>query len=156
MRKKLIGNDYVNIAWLENPYHEFDTGLIISGAILIYILVCPISSTHYLIKLKQNKRSKFNLMEKLNTYFTEEMCVSVENNNLSSYLIYLIVTLNFVINYTLQKTAFKKLENEKLDRSDSKSTLFINSLQSQISLDSNITQRYKEIERINNRFRNNI
>lgn len=146
LRKKLLGNDHVNVIWLENPYSDFDPNLIVSGVILIYIVIYPVSDSHYLIKLIPNKRSKFSMKEKLSVYFTEDILVSVENIN--SYMIRLIILLNLTISYTLQKAAFKKIE---LDSSSG----FGKNYQ-QIQFDTNITQRYKEIERINYRFKNSI
>jgi hypothetical protein len=135
IRKKILGNDHINIIWVDNPHQEFDNGIIMSGAILIYIIVYPISNTHYLIKLRQNKRSRFNIIDKISVYFNDEIIINIDNYSISSYLIYLIISFNLIINYTLQKNTFKKIEGVS------------------IGLDTNITQRYKEIERIIYRFK---
>jgi hypothetical protein len=143
IRKKLLGNDYLNIIWMDNPYNDFDASLIISGVILIYIVIHPISETHYLIKLKQNKKSKFSIKEKLLIYFMEEYVVRSED--IFSFLNKLIIVLNIMIAYSLQKSAFKKCEIENLGKSFQP-----------IQFDTNISQRYKELERINYRFKNSI
>jgi hypothetical protein len=155
IRKKLLGNDYINIIWMENPYQDFDPNIIVSGVILIYIIIYPVSESHYLIRIKHNKRSKFNIMDKVLNYFSDEISVSLENDNLSSYLIKLITLLNLQISYTLQKSAYKKVEIENRTSSANSFHGFQN-LQNQILLDTNITQRFKEIERINYRFKNSI
>lgn len=160
IRKKLIGNDYVNIVWLENPFQDFDSSLIISGAILIYIVVYPISDFHNLIKIKFNKRSKFNIIEKVLNCITEELCIEAEGDNLSNYLVKLVIHLNLIINYTLQKTAYKNVEFERsntaLANSSNTSGNRYTNLYSQIHFDTNLTQRYKDIERIIYKFKNSI
>jgi hypothetical protein len=143
IRKKLLGNDYINIIWMDNPNNDFDANLIISGVILIYIVILPISETHYLIKLKQNKRSKFNIRERLAMYFMEDYVI--KRDEIFTFLKKLIIQLNLMIAYILQKSAIKKLEAENLGKN-------FQTLQ----FDTNISQRFKELERINYRFKNSI
>ncbi len=129
LRKKIIGNDYVNIVWQESQHQEFDPALIISGAILIYIVVHPVSETHYAVKIRYNKRARFNLSEKVSGYFNEDLLIS----------------------YQLQKTVYNKIEIESQISSSLNKPNTI-----QIGFDTNITQRFKEIERLNYRFKNNF
>jgi hypothetical protein len=143
LRKKLLGNDYINIVWMDNPNNEFDANIILSAVILVYIIICPISETHYLVKLKQNKRSKFNIREKFSLYFMEDYIIKTDD--IFSSLNKLIIQLNIMIAYVLQKTAYRKLENENLGKNFQ-----------QIQFDTNISQRYKELERINYRFKNSL
>jgi hypothetical protein len=141
VRKKLLGNDYINIIWLENPYCDFDPNIIISSVILIYIVIYPISPSHYLIRMKQNKKSKFKVNYPL--YFNEDMIVKVES--IQGFIQKLIISLNIMISYSLQNSAFKKYDSESVGKG-----------YQQILFDTNITQRYKELERINYRFKNSI
>ncbi len=151
LRKKIIGNDYVNIIWQENQHQEFDPSLIISGAILIYIVVHPVSETHYAVKIKYNKRARFNLSEKVSGYFNEDLCLSLDRDSLKDYLLNLVIQLNLLISYQLQKTVYNKIEIEsQISGSMNKQNTL------QIGFDTNITQRFKEIERINYRFKNNF
>ncbi len=152
IRKKLIGNDYVNIVWLENSHQEFDPCLIISGAILLYLVINPVSDTHFAVKIKHNKRARFNLADKVSAYFNEDLCVSVENSSLKEYIINMVIRLNLLISYQLQKTVYNKIEIES--QLNSVNLVKHNALQ--IGFDTNITQRFKEIERINYRFKNNF
>jgi hypothetical protein len=143
IRKKLLGNDYINIIWMDNPNNDFDANIIISGVILIYIVICPVSETHYLIRLKQNKRSKFNFRERFSMYFMEDYVI--KTHEIFGFLTKLIIQLNLMIAYILQKTAIKKLEAENLGKNFQP-----------IQFDTNVSQRYKELERINYRFKNSI
>ena len=77
-RKKIIGNNYINIIWLENPYQQFNNNLIISSVIIVYIVISPINEQFYLIKLLPNKRSKFNFIDKIYLYFIKEALVNVD------------------------------------------------------------------------------
>jgi hypothetical protein len=151
LRKKIIGNDYVNIVWQESQHQEFDPALIISGAILIYIVVHPVSETHYAVKIRYNKRARFNLSEKVSGYFNEDLCLSLERDSLRDYLINLVTQLNLLISYQLQKTVYNKIEIESQISSSLNKPNTI-----QIGFDTNITQRFKEIERLNYRFKNNF
>jgi hypothetical protein len=166
LRKKIIGNDNVNIVWLENPYQDFDPNLIISGAILVYLVVYPLSETHYLIKIKYNTRSRFNLIEKVPIYFPEDICVEAES--LTKELTKMSIQLNLLISYVLQKTVYKKVEIDRQINFNINLTVGNNNLpgrgsgnfqpilQNQIHFDTNITQRFKEIERIIYKFKNSL
>jgi len=93
---------------LENPYLDFDSNLIISGAILMYIVIYPFSDTNYLIKFKFNKNSKIKIKEKLLNYFTDELMINSEF--VSQYLINKIILLNLMIKYSLDNTIYKRIE----------------------------------------------
>jgi len=108
MRKKIIGNDFINIVWLENPNLDFNPNIIISGAILIYIVIYPFSETNYLIKFKFNKNSKIKIKQKLLNYFTDELLINTEY--LSQFLINKIILINLMIKYFLDNTNYKRIE----------------------------------------------
>lgn len=166
IRKKIIGNDYVNIVWLENPYQDFDPNLIISGAILVYLVVYPLTESHYLIKIKYNRRSRFNLIEKVPIYFPEDICIDSES--LTKHLTKMSIQLNLLISYQLQKTVYKKIEidqqiNFNINHTGGNINLpgrgtgnMQTTLLNHIHFDTNISQRFKEIERINNKFKNSL
>jgi hypothetical protein len=107
-RKKIIGNDLINIVWLENPYLDFDSNLIMSGAILMYIVIYPFSNTKFLIKFKFNKNSKIKIKEKLLNYFTDE--IMIDSEFVSQYLFNKIILLNLMIKYSLDNTIYKRIE----------------------------------------------
>lgn len=108
IRKKVIGNDFINIVWLENPYLDFDPNIILSGAILMYIVIYPYSEKTYLIKFKFNKNSRIKIKEKLLNYFTDELLINSEF--LSQFLINKIILINLMIKYFLDNTNYKRIE----------------------------------------------
>lgn len=108
IRKKVIGNDFINIVWLENPYLDFDPNLIMSGAILMYIVIYPYSDKNYLIKFKFNKNSRIKIKQKILNYFTEELLINSEF--ISQYLINKIILMNMMIKYFLDNTNYKRIE----------------------------------------------
>lgn len=108
VRKKIIGNDFINIVWLENPYLDFDPNVILSGAILMYIVIYPYSEKNYLIKFKFNKNSRIKIKEKLLNYFTDELLIDSEF--LSQFLINKIILINLMIKYFLDNTNYKRIE----------------------------------------------
>lgn len=108
IRKKIIGNDFINIVWLENPYLDFDPNIIMSGAILMYIVIYPFSEKNYLIKFKFNKNSRIKIKEKLLNYFTDELLINSEF--LSQFLVNKIILINLMIKYFLDNTNYKRIE----------------------------------------------
>ncbi len=108
IRKKIIGNDFINIVWLENPYLDFDPNLIMSGAILVYIVIYPYSDKKYLIKFKFNKNSRIKIKEKLFYYFTDELIIN--SDFLSQFIINKIILMNLMIKYFLDNTNYKRIE----------------------------------------------
>jgi len=108
IRKKIIGNNFINIVWLENPYLDFDPNVILSGAILMYIVIYPYSEKNYLIKFKFNKNSRIKIKEKLLNYFTDELLIRSEF--LSQFLINKIILINLMIKYYLDNTNYKRIE----------------------------------------------
>ena len=142
-RKKIIGNNFINIVWLENPYLDFDPNIILSQVILMYIVIYPYSDKNFLIKFKFNKNSKIKIKEKLLNYFTDELLINPEF--ITQFLINKIILINLMIKYIFDNQYYKRLEldlhfNNIPDNNPNK-----------VYYDTNLSSRYQIIKNIVNK-----
>lgn len=143
LRKKIIGNNFINIVWLENPYLDFDPNIILSQVILMYIVIYPFSEKNFLIKFKFNKNSKIKIKEKLLNYFTDELLINPEF--LTQFLINKLILINLMIKYIFDNQYYKRLEldlhfNNIPDNNPNK-----------VYYDTNLSSRYQIIKNIVNK-----
>ena len=134
--------------WLENPYEKLNLEILISSVNIVYIIIVPYDDNHYLIKLRANNRSKYSGILKNYSCFKD---LVVDGENLYNILIRTIISLNVSISYTLQSKAAEHVNNEyNLSNINGSNT---NKNYQQVEFDTNITQRYKQIEKIVNKFK---
>jgi len=95
-----------------------------------------------LIKLRTNNRSKYSGILKNYSCFKD---LVVDGETLYNVLIKTIISLNVAIAYTLQNKAADQISRESL-------TVLHKNFQP-IEFETNITQRYKQIERLVHKFK---
>jgi len=142
-RKRLIGNDYINILWLENPYEQFKLENFVSGVNIVYIIIIPYDHNYFLIKLRTNNRSKFSGILKNYSCFKD---LVVNGETLYQILIRQIISLNVSITYTIQSKAAEHINSEF-------NFSIANKNFQQLDFETNIIQRYKQIEKIVSKFK---
>ena len=138
-RKRVIGNNYINLIFFDNSYVSFNVEILKSYVSFFYILVFPYSENFYFLKLKPNPKSKYNITEKVYKMLFKEIIIS--HDCLDVMLKKIIIILNLYISYILQVKSHKSLEVES-------NTGALKNYQQMFEFDSNITQRFKQIERI--------
>jgi hypothetical protein len=138
-RKKVIGNNLVNIIFFDNIFEGFDVDILKSSLSFFYILIFPYSTNLYFIKLKPNSKSIYNMTDKVFKSLFKEIIINYDN--LDIILKMIIILLNMYISYVRQKKAYKAYDSES-NPPNNKS--FTHSFE----FDSNITERFKQIERI--------
>ena len=137
-RKRILGNSHLVIIFQENNYNNFNTSLINSSVIMIYIVIKPLAKHSFLISLKENPKSKYKILNKILNWF--DMDIVVNYDTLPGYIKQLSNSLNNLINYYLQK--------EDLYQAKKDNNVVLNSYFS-----TNLTYRYIEIEKICNKFK---
>ncbi len=109
-RKRVIGNNYINLIFFDNSYVSFNVEILKSYVSFFYILVFPYSENFYFLKLKPNPKSKYNITEKVYKMLFKEIIIS--HDCLDVMLKKIIIILNLYISYILQVKSHKSLEVE--------------------------------------------
>lgn len=123
---------------MENPYSVFDSSLLLSSVTLIFLVLYPINSTYILIKVKENKFAKYKILDKVLAAFPSEILVDLEFG--IKYIQHLAVHVNSIIEHELQREAYMHIAKESSDGH-------------RVEFTSNVTQRFKEIDRAIFKFR---
>lgn len=114
VRKRILGNNYINIIWMDNCYMTFTPSTIKTKKTFIYIVIYPYSPSHYYVKLKfqalnnetdQLIKEKQNIIEMIKKFIQTKLVIYVDKNcyALSNYIKRVVIIATSLIEYNIEK-----------------------------------------------------
>ena len=151
--KDILYNDELNIIWMENPLINLDLFLskVPINEILIFIVIFPVTETHYFIKRYYSNGVKYSFIYLIDKIFVNEMIININNINSIYLLLRMIMEIKEMIKY--EKYHLQHLNSEIIKKNISFDTIpkKYNAFQKQInnfSLENNFTKRNEIIKEI--------
>lgn len=117
IRKKILGNNYINVIWMDNCYMKFTPSTIKTKKTFVYIVIYPYSASHYYVKLKfqslnnetdQLMKEKQNIIEMIKKFMQTKVVIYVDKDcfALSNYIKKLVIIATSLIEYNIEKMAY--------------------------------------------------
>ena len=153
--KDILYNDEINIIWMENPSINLNLFLskVPNNDILIFIVIFPVTETHYFIKRYYNNGIKDSFKNLIDKIFINEMIININNISSIYLLLRMIIEIKEMIKYEkyhLQHLNSKNNIQQKISFDIiSKKNLSFQKQINNFSLENNFTKRNEIINEIN-------
>ncbi len=153
--KDILYNDELNVIWMENPLIQFDLFLskVPNNIILIFIVIFPVTETHYFIKRYYNNGVNDSFKNLIDKIFINEMIINIKNSSSIYLLLRMIMEIKEMIKY--EKYHLQHLNSEIIIPNKisfeiiTKKNLAFQKQINNFSFENNFTKRNEIINEIN-------